>query len=101
LRSGIFQPVGNAAFRFTIFPAVRSGIVGTSKAILPRQPLRNMKTSKKITVKFLKGAGIYYFFAGSKNMGSSNTPNLNEAVEIAKQRFPKSTLVLKDFYKSA
>lgn len=52
----------------------------------------------KITIKFLKGAGVYAFFNGAKNVGSSNTNDVKKAVELAGKRFPKTTLIVKDFY---
>lgn len=48
----------------------------------------------KTTIKFLKGAGVYAFFHGAKNVGSSNTADLNAAVKMAQKQFPKTAIVI-------
>lgn len=48
-----------------------------------------------IRIRFLKGAGVYAFFKGSKNLGSSNTNSLKETLKIARKQFPKAVLTVK------
>ena len=69
-----------------------------TKRLALRVTRRHNQGVMKITIKFLKGAGIYYFFNGAKNVGSSNTNDVKQAVKMAQKRFPKTTLVVKDFY---
>lgn len=57
--------------------------------------------NSKITLRLLASTGCYAMFRGSKALGTTNTSDAATAVEHARRRFPGTTIIVKNFFRSA